>query len=222
MPINSYHHRLADIKEKNMGLYNKYILPTVIDLACKQNSSMRQRMKVIPLATGNVLEIGIGSGLNLPIYNKENVKHLTGIDPSKEMWDKNSIDTKNLPFEFAFAEAFAENIPEEDNRFDTVVITYALCTISDTNKALAEMRRVLKPNGKLIFCEHGKAPDKVIQKWQNMINPLWKRLGGGCNLNRDIPLIIEENGFKMNNVEKMYIPGWKPASFNYWGTAEPY
>lgn len=205
-----------------MGLYKKYILPTVIDLACKQNSSMRQRMKVIPLATGNVLEIGIGSGLNLPIYNNKNVTHLTAIDPSKELWAKNIIDTKNLPFEFAFTEAFAENIPEENNKFDTVVITYALCTISDTNKALAEMRRVLKPNGKLIFCEHGKAPDKVIQKWQNLINPLWKNIGGGCNLNRDIPLIIEENGFKINNLEKMYISEWKPLSFNYWGTAEPY
>lgn len=205
-----------------MGLYKKYILPTVIDLACKQNSSMRQRMKVIPLATGNVLEIGIGSGLNLPIYNNKNVTHLTAIDPSKELWAKNIIDTKNLPFEFAFTEAFAENIPEENNKFDTVVITYALCTISDTNKALAEIRRVLKPNGKLIFCEHGKAPDKVIQKWQNLINPLWKNIGGGCNLNRDIPLIIEENGFKINNLEKMYISEWKPLSFNYWGTAEPY
>lgn len=205
-----------------MGLYNKYILPTLIDLTCKQDSSMRQRMKVIPLATGNVLEIGIGSGLNLPIYNNENVKHLTGIDPSKELWVKNIIDTKNLPFEFAFTEAFAENIPEEDNKFDTVVITYALCTISDPNKGLAEIRRVLKPNGKLIFCEHGKAPDKVIQKWQNLINPLWKNISGGCNLNRDIPLIIQENGFKINNLEKMYISEWKPLSFNYWGTAEPY
>ncbi len=205
-----------------MNLYNKYILPKVVNWACKQETSMRQRMKVIPLATGNVLEIGIGSGLNLSIYNKENVKHLTGIDPSKEMWAKNDINTKNLPFEFAFVEAIAENIPEEDNSFDTVVITYTLCTILDTNKALEEMRRVLKPNGKLIFCEHGKAPDKVTQKLQNMINPLWKRLGGGCNLNKDIPLIIEENGFKMVDLEKMYIPGWKPASFNYWGIAKPY
>lgn len=198
------------------------MLPKVVDWACQQKPHMLQRMKVIPLATGNVLEIGIGSGLNLPIYNNKNVKHLTAIDPSKEMWDKNVIDTKNLPFEFTFTQAFAENIPEEADRFDTVVITYALCTISDTNKALEEIRRVLKPNGKLMFCEHGKAPDKAIQKWQNMINPFWKRLGGGCNLNRDIPLIIEENGFKMNNLEKMYIPGWKIASFNYWGTAKPY
>jgi ubiquinone/menaquinone biosynthesis C-methylase UbiE len=204
-----------------MGLYNKHILPILIDFACKQNASMHQRMKVIPLATGNVLEIGIGSGLNLPIYNTKNVKHLTAIDPSKEVWKKNNVDIKNLPFVFSFVEAFAENIPEDDNSFDTVVITYTLCTISDTKKALEEIRRVLKPNGKLLFCEHGNAPDKTTQKWQRRINPIWKRLGGGCNLNKNIPLIIEKNGFKIKNLEKKYIPGWKPASFNYWGIAEP-
>jgi SAM-dependent methyltransferase len=207
-------------KKKMMGLYDKYILPKVVDWACKQGPSMHQRIKVIPLATGNVLEIGIGSGLNLPLYDSENVKRLTAIDPSKEMWDKNLIDTETLPFDFVFTEAYAEDIPEDNNSFDTVVITYALCTIPDTKKALEEVRRVLKPNGKLIFCEHGKAPDRATQKWQDVINPVWKRLGGGCNLNKDIPLIIESNGFKMSNMEAMYIPGWKPASFNYWGTAK--
>lgn len=205
-----------------MGIYDKYILPKLVNWACKQETSMRQRMKVIPLATGNVLEIGVGSGLNLSLYNSENVRHLTAIEPSREMWAKNLIDTKKLPFGFDFVEAFAENIPVEDNSFDTVVITYTLCTILDTDMALEEMRRVLKPNGKLIFCEHGKAPERGTQKQQNLINPLWKRLGGGCNLNKDIPLIIENNGFKMLDLNKMYIPGWKPASFNYWGTAKPY
>ena len=204
-----------------MNLYNKYILPQVVNWACKQETNMRQRRKVIPLVSGNVLEIGIGSGLNLSIYDHKKVRRLTAIDPSQEMWAKNVIDTEKLPFGFSFVEAMAENIPEEDNRFDTIVITYTLCTISDTKKALEEMRRVLKPNGKLIFCEHGKAPDKATQKQQHLINPLWKRLGGGCNLNKDIPLLIKENGFKIVDLEEMYIPGWKPASFNYWGTATP-
>jgi ubiquinone/menaquinone biosynthesis C-methylase UbiE len=203
-----------------MGLYDKHILPKLIDCACKQKPNMRQREKVIPLATGNVLEIGIGSGLNLSMYNGERVNHLTAIDPSKEIWDKNVFDTKKLNFEFEFIEAFAENIPEDNNSFDTVVVTYTLCTIPDINKAFEEIRRVLKPSGKLIFCEHGKAPDKAIQKWQSIINPFWKRLGGGCNLNRDIPLIIKDNGLKIVEIEAMYIPGWKPASFNYWGTAK--
>lgn len=205
-----------------MNFYDKYILPRAVNWACKQETSMRQRMKVIPLATGNVLEIGVGSGLNLPLYDKENVKHLTTIEPSKEIWAKNVVDTKSLPFDFDFVEAKAESIPEDDNTFDTIVITYTLCTILDTDKALEEMRRVLKPNGRLIFCEHGKAPDKATQKQQSFINPLWKRLGGGCNLNKDIPLLIEGNGFKMADLNQRYISGWKPASFNYWGTAKPY
>jgi len=203
-----------------MGLYDKYILPKAIDWACKQKSSMKQREKVIPLASGNVLEIGVGSGLNLTFYDKRNVNHLTAIDPSADIWKKNNVDTKNLSFEFDFIKAYSENIPADSNSFDTVVITYTLCSIKDTAKAFDEIRRVLKQNGKLIFCEHGKAPDIVIERWQNIINPFWKKIGGGCNLNRDIPILIENNGLKIKKIEQMYIPGWKPASFNYWGIAE--
>ncbi len=203
-----------------MGLYDKYVLPNAIVWACKQKSNMKQREKIIPLASGNVLEIGIGSGLNLPFYNKNKVTDLTAIDPSAAIWKKNSFDTNTLGFEFDFIEAFSENIPAANNSFDTVVITYALCTIQDTDKAFDEIKRVLKKDGKLLFCEHGKAPDKKIVRWQNMLNPFWKKIGGGCNLNRDIPFMIERNGFKILKLEKMYIPGWKPASFNYWGIAE--
>ncbi len=203
-----------------MGLYNKYLLPKVIDWACRQNSSRKQREKVIPYANGNVLEIGIGSGLNLPFYNKENVKHLTAIDPSIEIWNQNKFNIKNLPFDVDFIKASAENIPAHNNCFDTVVITYTLCSISDTIAAFDEIKRVLKTNGQLLFCEHGKAPDKSTQKWQNFINPVWKILGGGCTLNKNIPSIIQNNGFKINKMDVMYIPGWKPASFNYWGIAQ--
>ena len=203
-----------------MGLYDKYVLPNAIVWACKQKSSMKQREKIIPLASGNVLEIGIGSGLNLPFYDKKKVTHLTAIDPSAAIWKKNSFDINTLGFKFDFIEAFSENIPAANNSFDTVVITYALCTIQDTDKAFDEIKRVLKKDGKLLFCEHGKAPDIKIVRWQNMLNPFWKKIGGGCNLNRDIPFMIERNGFKILKLEKMYIPGWKPASFNYWGIAE--
>ncbi|PIR14417.1 MAG: SAM-dependent methyltransferase [Flavobacteriales bacterium CG03_land_8_20_14_0_80_35_15] len=203
-----------------MNLYNKYVLPKVINWACSQKPNMIQRAKIIPQAQGTVLEIGVGSGLNLPFYDKARIKHLTAIDPSVETWDKNKFDIQKLPFNFEFIKAYAEAIPADNNCFDTVVITYALCTIPDTEKALEEIRRVLKPNGKLLFCEHGKAPDLAVQKWQNNINPLWKRLGGGCHLNKDIPLIIKQNGFNIKKLDAMYIPGWKPASFNYWGTAE--
>ena len=203
-----------------MGLYSKHILPKVIDWTCKQKPNMRQREKVIPLANGIVLEIGIGSGLNLPMYNGDLVNHLTAIDPSKEIWNKNIIDTKKLNFGFEFIEAFAEEVPVDNNCFDTVVVTYTLCTIPDLNKAFEEIRRVLKPSGKLIFCEHGNAPDKAVRIWQNMVNPLWKRIWGGCNLNRDIPKLIERNGFNTIELQTMYIPGWKPASFNFRGTAK--
>ena len=202
-----------------MGLYNKFILPKAIHWACSQKPSMLQRGKIIPLAMGNVLEIGIGSGLNLSYYTK-NVKHLTAIDPSEELWKKSNINTLSLPFEFKFIKAFAENIPLADNYFDTVVMTYTMCTIPDLNKAFSEIRRVLKPTGKLLFCEHGKAPEKGIQKYQNIVNPFWKRIGGGCNLNRNIPTLIESNGFTIKKLETMYLPGWKPASYNYWGMAE--
>lgn len=203
-----------------MGLYNKFILPHIIDWTCKQKPNRRQREKVIPLAAGNVLEIGIGSGLNLPFYDRGNVKSLMAIDPATEIWDKNVVDTHSMGFEFDFVKAVAENIPADNNAFDTVVITYTLCSIPDTRAALDEIKRVLKINGKLVFCEHGKAPDRAVQKWQDMINPLWKQFGGGCNLNRDIPSLLKENGFKSANMETMYIPGWKPVSFNYWGTAQ--
>lgn len=202
-----------------MNFYDKYILPKVIDCVCKQKPTRYQRKKVVPLAKGRVLEIGIGSGLNLPFYDTSKVQHLTAIDPSEEIWNENKIEINQLGFDFQFIKAFAENIPEDNNTFDSAIITYTLCSIPETPKALEELRRVLKPNGKLIFCEHGIAPDKAVKRWQNMVNPLWKRLGGGCNLNRDIPHILQDNGFKINDLETMYIPGWKPASFNYWGTA---
>lgn len=202
-----------------MGFYSKYILPSLINLACKQNSHTKQREKVIPLAQGNVLEVGVGPGLNLPLYDKDKVTKLTAIDPSEDNWKKGKVDISKLPFKFEYINASAENTPFADNSFDTIVITYSLCTIPDTKKALLEMRRVLKKEGILIFCEHGEAPDKNIHFIQDTINPIWKPFAGGCNLNRNIPEIIEDSGFKITDLQKMYIPGWKPASYNYWGTA---
>lgn len=203
-----------------MGFYNKHILPKLVDRACQIGSAMKQREKIVPLAHGRVLEIGVGSGLNLPFYNKETVKHLTAIDPSAEMWRRNKIDLSNLHFDVDFVMAFAEEIPVESNTFDTVILTYTLCTIPNPEEAFHEIRRVMKPNAQLLFCEHGKAPDALVQKWQNRINPIWKRLGGGCHLNKDIPTLIEENGFSIRNLNQMYINGWKPASYNFLGVAE--
>ena len=118
-----------------------------------------------------------------------------------------------------FIESGAESIPLESNSADTVVMTYTLCTIPDTGRALDEIRRVLKPGGKLLFCEHGEAPDREVLGWQNRLNPVWKRLAGGCHLNRPIPRLLEQAGFFSRDIQTMYIPGWKPACFNYWGSA---
>lgn len=202
-----------------MGFYDKYLLPRLVHFTCGQNPSMRQRQKVVPLAEGRVLEIGIGSGLNIPLYDTRRVKHLWGLDPSEEMW---SIARKNAAehhLDAEYIQSGAETIPLDNNSADTVLMTYTMCTIPDIHQALEEVRRVLKPSGKLIFCEHGEAPDPNVRRWQNRLNPVWKSLAGGCNLNRPIPAILERSGFKSGDLQTMYLPGWRPATFNYWGTA---
>jgi len=200
-----------------MELFKKHILPKVINWACGQNPAMRQREKVIPLAFGKVLEIGIGTGLNLSYYNPSEVKQLTGIDPSEENWKMNKIDEESLGFDFEFVKASAEDMPFDNNQFDSAVITYTLCSIKDPKISLDEINRVLKPSGQLIFCEHGLSPDHKVQRWQNTINPYWRIISGGCNLNRDIPGMLNDGGFGITELETMYLPGWKISSYNYWG-----
>ena len=203
-----------------MGLYNKYILPNLINSGCNKKPQMKQREKIIPFAEGKVLEVGIGSWLNLPFYDRNKVSELVGIDPSLELWNKRQ-PIKDLGFHYEFIKGVAEDMPFGKDNFDTIVITYTLCSIPDFQSALESLRKVLKPNGKFLFCEHGKAPDKNVLLTQNAINPIWKLIGGGCNINRDIPSIINGNGFKILNLETMYVPGWKPVSFNFWGEAKP-
>jgi ubiquinone/menaquinone biosynthesis C-methylase UbiE len=206
-------------KLPTMGIYDKYLLPKLVHFTCGQNPSMRQREKVVPLAKGRVLEIGIGSGLNIPFYDAQKVEHLWGLDPSAEMW---SIAQKNAAehhLDAEFIQSGAESIPLDNNSADTVLMTFTMCTIPDVSAALDEIRRVLKPTGRLIFCEHGKAPDESVQRWQNRFNPVWRMLAGGCNLNRSIPDLLAQSGYKSDDMQTMYLPGWKPATFNYWGTA---
>lgn len=202
-----------------MGLYSKYVLPQVVHFTCGQKPTMKQREKIIPLAEGRVLEIGIGSGLNIPYYDAGRVSHLWGLDPSPEMWAiaKRHADDHHLEAEFI--ESGAESIPMDNDSVDTAVVTYTLCTIPDVAQALEEVKRVLKPRGRLLFCEHGEAPDPNVRKWQQRMTPLWQWVGGGCHLDRPIPRLLEESGFRSDDLQTMYIPGWKPASFNYWGTA---
>jgi ubiquinone/menaquinone biosynthesis C-methylase UbiE len=202
-----------------MGFYNKYVLPKLTDWACKQNPNMRQREKVIPLAYGKVLEVGIGTGLNLTYYDPSRVDHLTGIDPSEDNWKMRSVNDQDIGFQIDFILSSADNIPADNNQFDSAVITYTLCSIIDPVISLEEIRRVLKPKGQLIFCEHGLAPDKNIRQWQHTLNPLWKMISGGCNMTRDIPDLLHQGGFEIKDMDTLYLPGWRILSYNFWGTA---
>ncbi len=202
-----------------MGLYSSYILPRAVHLACGSKPVMRQRKKVVPYARGCVLEVGIGTGLNLPYYDTTRVSKVWGLDPEPAMIRMAHRVADSVPFEVDFIGLSGAEIPLEDNSVDTVVMTYTLCTIADTFTALLQMRRVLRPGGELIFCEHGAAPDASVRRWQDRINPIWKRLGGGCHLNRVIPAEIEAGGFRIKSMDSMYIAGWRPASFNYRGVA---
>ncbi len=204
-----------------MGLYSRYILPKAVHCACNLKQVRRQREKVIPHARGRVLEVGIGTGLNLPYYDRTKVRKVWGLDPEPAMIRMARRLADAVPFEVDFIGLSGADIPLEDDSVDTVVVTYTLCSIAETLPALLQMRRVLRPGGELLFCEHGAAPDVSVRRWQERINPLWKRVGGGCQLNRVIPEHIEAGGFNIRQLDSMYISGWRPASFNVWGRAVP-
>ena len=204
-----------------MSFYDKYILPKFLNCACGSKPINYQREKIVPLAEGTVLDVGIGSGLNIPYYNKSKIKYLYGLDPSIELLNLAKPLAKKNELEIEFLECGAEAIPLPNDSIDTVVITYTLCTIPDTQLSNEEIMRVLKPNGKLLFCEHGLAPDINVVKWQKRINPIWNKIAGGCNLNRDIPELIRSSGFKILDMEEMYLPSTpKFAGYNYWGVAK--
>ena len=204
-----------------MSFYDKYILPKFLNCACGTKPINYQRDKIVPLAKGIVLDIGIGSGLNIPFYNKSNIDHLYGLDPSEELLKIAKHLAKKNELEIEFLQCGAETIPLPDQSIDTVLITYTMCTIPDIKLSNSEIMRVLKPEGQLLFCEHGLAPDKNIAKWQRRINPIWSKLAGGCNLNRDIPKLITSSGFKISIMEEMYLPSTpKFAGYNYWGVAK--
>ena len=203
-----------------MSLYEKYVLPKFLNCACGSKPVSHQRKKVVPLAEGKVLEIGIGSGLNLPFYDKTKIDEIWGLDPSEELSVMAKQVANEESMEVKFISSGAEDIPLPDNYFDSVLVTYTMCTIPEVQRANQEIRRVLKDNGKMIFCEHGEAPDQNIRKWQNRINPLWGKLAGGCNINRKIPSLIQESGFDIIEMEEMYLPNTpRIAGYNYWGYA---
>jgi ubiquinone/menaquinone biosynthesis C-methylase UbiE len=199
--------------------YERHILPAALDFACGMPMISRMRQLVVPQAKGRVLEVGIGTGLNMRYYDRTRVTHITGLDPALQLHPLalKRIAQTGLPVELIGLSA--EKIPLPDASFDTVLITYTLCTIPDANAALLEMRRVLAPTGKLLFCEHGRAPDASVQRWQERLQPVWGSLAGGCHLGRNIPELLNAAGFTLNNPQTRYLPGPRPFTFHYWGEA---
>jgi ubiquinone/menaquinone biosynthesis C-methylase UbiE len=201
-----------------MGFYNNVILTRLCHLVMRNRSLVPYRERVIASAEGRVLEIGIGSGLNLPFYGPH-VHEIVGLEPAPRLIAMARQVAERIPMPVTFMEESAAAIPLDDNAVDTVVMTWTLCTIPQADRALSEMRRVLKPNGRLLFVEHGLAPDDGVRRWQDWLTSAWKRISGGCHLNRPIQSMIESAGFRFDRLHTAYMPGPKPMSFIYEGSA---
>jgi len=200
--------------------YSKYVLPRLIDLAMRNKDTTRLRAECVPQARGDVLEIGIGSGLNLQFYSS-GVQRVYGVDPSLELQRMANKRVSAVPFEVEFLRQSAEQpLPLGDSSIDTVVMTWTLCSIPNPALALPQMKRVLKANGRLIFVEHGRAADPGVVVWQDRITPVWKRIGGGCHLNRKIDELIRAAGFHISELKTFYLPGPRPMTYTYQGLAQ--
>lgn len=204
-----------------MGFYNDVILPRLIDLAMRNKQLVPFRERVIGAAEGRVLEIGVGSGKNLPFYRTP-AREVLALEPAARLVTMARSAPRATGMPISFLEASAEAIPLDHHSVDTIVTTWTLCSIPQAAAALAEMRRVLRPGGKLLFAEHGLAPDAGVRRWQDRLTPVWRRIGGGCHLNRPIRALIEGVGFRIERIETGYIPGPKPMTFMYEGSARPW
>ena len=203
-----------------MGLYQRYVVPYLVHLAMQQKQMVPFRKRVIGAAKGRVLEIGVGSGLNLPLYGPA-VRSVIALEPSPELLRMAYKRAKAASVSVEFLETPAEIIPLDDHSVDAVVTTWTLCTISDAARALAEMRRVLRPNGSLLFVEHGRAPEPGVARWQDRLDPLWSRVPGGCHLNRKMDDLIAANGFRIDRLANARLPGPRTHTFLFEGCALP-
>lgn len=202
-------------------IYARYVLPSLMNLAMRNRELSRLRATWIPRARGDVLEIGIGSGLNFPYYSSE-VRHIYGVDPSAELqrFARKRLNSAAAPVDFLLQSA-AQPLPLPEESIDTVIVTWALCSIEDASRALLQARRVLKPDGQLIFIEHGCAPDPGVLRWQNRLTPAWKHIAGGCHLNRKVDDLIAGAGFQIAELRTTYLSGPRPLTFMYQGIAKP-
>ena len=201
-----------------MGFYRRRVLPRLLHLAMGHPDLRAYRARVVPAARGRVLEVGVGSGLNLPFYGR-GVTGLVGLDPSPELLRLAGSVTRSAPFPVDLVEGSAEGLPYGDASFDTVVTTWTLCSVRDPGLALREMRRVLRPGGELLFVEHGLAPDRGVAAWQRRLTPLWKRIGGGCHLDRDVAGLVRSAGWDLVDLRTGHMRGPRPFTFMYEGRA---
>ena len=202
-----------------MGFYDRFILPRLLDLSCRCKVATERRAALVPGASGAVLEVGIGSGLNLPFYSPAAVTRLVAVDPSPELLAMARKKIADTAFPVDLRCESAESLSLEDRSFDTIVMTFTLCSIPEPLAALREMRRVLKPGGRLLFVEHGLSPDSGVRRWQQRLNPLWNRLAGGCNLTRKIDTLLAEGGFQVAELRTAYLPGPRLLTYTYEGCA---
>lgn len=204
-----------------MSFYEDRILPHVIDRACSMGQIMKLRSQVVPQARGRVLEVGMGSAINMEFYDVDQVEMVYGLEPSEGMRRKAQPNLVRSPIKVEWLDLPGEKIPLENESVDTVLLTFTLCTIPDWNAALQQMLRVLKSGGELLFLEHGESPDDNIRKWQNRITPGWKKLAGGCHLNRNIADLIRQSGFEILELQNFYVPrAPKIAGYIYKGRAQ--
>jgi ubiquinone/menaquinone biosynthesis C-methylase UbiE len=204
-----------------MGLYTKYVLPRLVDLSMRNKETTRLRQEWLPHAYGDVLEVGIGSGLNLPFYSSE-VQHTYGVDPSRELQRMALKRATAIRARVEFLSQSSEDaLPLADGAVDSVVMTWTLCSIPDASKALRQMKRVLREGGRLVFIEHGRSPDQVTATWQDRLTPIWKRIAGGCRLNCKIDELITGAGFEIVELKTFYQPGPHPMTYTYQGIARP-
>lgn len=201
------------------NLYDRVVLPKLINFAMTQDEATRLRAAHVPAARGVVLEVGIGSGLNIPFYTSA-VTRLHGVDPSAELLAMATEKVVEAPFPVDLVNCGADRIPLPDASVDTVVVTWSLCSIANVAGALRDMGRVLKPDGTLIFVEHGLSPDAGIRKWQDRLTPFWRRCAGGCHLNRKIDDLVRDAGFTIARLRTEYVPGPRALTFMYEGCAK--
>lgn len=200
-----------------MSLWEQRALPWIVEKACRSSEIREERQRWIPQAHGRVLELGIGTGLNLAFYDRARVERVTGIDPVSALLDRAEARRADTAIPVELVRAPAEQLPFPNGVFDSAVVTYSLCSVDDPARALAELRRVLVSNGELIFVEHGRAPDAGPRRAQRWLTPLWSRVGGGCRLDRDIAGLVDAAGFAVRELERGYTRGPRWLSYTYQG-----